>query len=92
MEPTANAKGMHLHPCFSKEQPFIFTNARRKPTGYWFVDYSQGKSYWSSGTVPGGFCSYAGKADKETSNNKIPFSIRNCKGGSRTPLLLPLFG
>ena len=56
MEPTANAKGMHLHPCFSKEQPFIFTNARRNPTGYWFVDYAQGKTYWSSGTVPGGFC------------------------------------
>jgi hypothetical protein len=56
MEPTMNTKGIHLHPCFSQEQPFIFSNARRKPTGYWFVDYSQGKSYWSSGTVPGGFC------------------------------------
>ncbi|RWX43927.1 hypothetical protein H206_03341 [Candidatus Electrothrix aarhusensis] len=56
LEPTINAKGMHLHPCFSKEQPFIFTNARRNPTGYWFVDYAQGKTYWSSGTVPGGFC------------------------------------
>ncbi|MDU9048842.1 MAG: DUF1566 domain-containing protein [Candidatus Electrothrix sp. Rat3] len=56
MEPTANAKGMHLHTCFSKEQPFIFTNSRRAPTGYWFVDYAQGRIYWSSGTVPGGFC------------------------------------
>ncbi len=56
MESTMNGKGMHLHPCFSQEQPFIFINTRRKPTGYWFVDYSQGKSYWSSGTVPGGFC------------------------------------
>ncbi|MCI5220162.1 MAG: DUF1566 domain-containing protein, partial [Candidatus Electrothrix sp. LOE2] len=56
MEPFANTKGMHLHPCFSKEQPFIFTNARRNPTGYWFVDYAQGRIYWSSGTVPGGFC------------------------------------
>jgi hypothetical protein len=56
MEPTANAKGIHLHPCFSKEQPFVFTNARRAPTGYWFVDYAQGRIYWSSGTVPGGFC------------------------------------
>ena len=56
MEPLANVKGMHLHPCFSKEQPFVFTNARRNPTGYWFVDYAQGKTYWSSGTVPGGFC------------------------------------
>lgn len=55
MQPTANTKGVHLHPCFSREQPFIFTAARRKPTGYWFVDYVQGKIYWSSGTVPGGF-------------------------------------
>ena len=56
MEAAPNAKGVHLHPCFSKEQPFVFVAARRKPTGYWFVDYTQGKVYWSSGTVPGGFC------------------------------------
>ena len=56
MEPVANTKGVHLHPCFSKEQPFVFVAAKRKPTGYWFVDYKQGKTYWSSGTVPGGFC------------------------------------
>jgi len=56
MEAKVNEKGVYLHPCFSKEQPFIFTSARRKPTGYWFVDYKQGKVYWSSGTVPGGFC------------------------------------
>lgn len=56
MESKANEKGVFLHPCFSKEQPFIFTSAKRKPTGYWFVDYKQGKVYWSSGTVPGGFC------------------------------------
>lgn len=56
MEPTPNAKGLYLHPCFSKEQPFIFVAARRKPTGYWFVDYAKGRTYWSSGTVPGGFC------------------------------------
>ncbi len=55
MEPCRNEKGIHLHPCFSKEQPFIFVDARRKPTGYWFVDYKQGKVYWSSGSVPGGF-------------------------------------
>lgn len=55
MEPVANAKDVHLHPCFSMEQPFIFVQARRTPTGYWFVDYKQGKTYWSSGTVPGGF-------------------------------------
>ncbi len=56
MEPLPNFKGLHLHPCFSKEMPFIFVAAKRNPTGYWFVDYKQGKSYWSSGTVPGGFC------------------------------------
>jgi len=55
MEAGPNEKGVYLHPCFSKEQPFIFTTAKRKPTGYWFVDYTQGKVYWSSGTVPGGF-------------------------------------
>jgi hypothetical protein len=56
METTPNEKGVYLPPCFSKEQPFIFVASRRKPTGYWFVDYMQGKMYWSSGTVPGGFC------------------------------------
>ncbi len=55
MEPYPNKKGIHLHPCFSKEQPFIFVDAQREPTGYWFVDYKQGKVYWSSGSVPGGF-------------------------------------
>ena len=56
MECVPNGKGLYLHPCFSKEQPFIFVAAKRTPTGYWFVDYKQGKVYWSSGTVPGGFC------------------------------------
>lgn len=56
MEPTPNSKGLYLHLCFSREQPFIFVAAKRNPTGYWFVDYKQGKIYWSSGTVPGGFC------------------------------------
>jgi len=55
MESAANAKGVHLHSCFSKEQPFIFTASRRRPGGYWFVDFKQGRAYWSSGTVPGGF-------------------------------------
>ncbi len=55
MESTVNSKGLYLQPCFSKEQPFIFIAAKRTPTGYWFVDYKQGKVYWSSGTVPGGF-------------------------------------
>jgi len=63
MELSPNAKGVHLHPCFSKEQPFVFVAARRKPTGYWFVDYKQGKIYWSSGTVPGGFCRLCRRVD-----------------------------
>lgn len=56
MESEPNEKTMHLHPCFSKNQPFIFVEARRKPGGYWFVDYKQGRAFWSSGTIPGGFC------------------------------------
>ena len=55
LEPGQNNKGVHLHPCFSKEQPFIFVAAQRKPGGYWFVDFKQGRSFWSSGTIPGGF-------------------------------------
>jgi len=55
MEPEMNAKGLYLNPCFSKEQPFIFVAARRKPGGYWFVDYKQGRAFWSSGSIPGGF-------------------------------------
>ncbi len=63
METSPNAKGVYLNPCFSKEQPFIFVVARRKPTGYWFVDYKQGRAYWSSGTVPGGFCKLCRRID-----------------------------
>lgn len=55
MEPSANAKDIHLNPCFSKEQPFIFVAAKRKPGGYWFVDFKHGRAFWSSGTIPGGF-------------------------------------
>jgi len=55
MEPAANAKGLHLNTNFSKEQPFIFTSQKRSPSGYWFVDYKQGRVFWSSGTIPGGF-------------------------------------
>ena len=55
MEHELNDKGVYLHPCFSKSQPFIFVEARRKPGGYWFVDYKQGRLFWSSGTIPGGF-------------------------------------
>jgi hypothetical protein len=55
MEPQLNGKGLHLHPCFSREQPFIFVAARRRPSGHWFVDYKQGRCFWSSATIPGGF-------------------------------------
>lgn len=55
MEPEKNVKDVFLHPCFSKEQPFVFVAAQRKPGGYWFVDYKQGRPFWSSGTIPGGF-------------------------------------
>lgn len=55
MEPVVNAKDIHLNPCFSKEQPFIFVAAKRKPGGYWFVDFKHGRAFWSSGTIPGGF-------------------------------------
>ncbi len=55
MEKERNNKGLFLNPCFSMEQPFIFVAAKRKPGGYWFVDYKQGRAFWSSGTIPGGF-------------------------------------
>jgi hypothetical protein len=55
MEPRKNEKDLYLHPAFSREQPFIFVAAKRKPGGYWFVDYKQGRTFWSSGTIPGGF-------------------------------------
>ena len=55
MEPERNFKGIYLHPCFSVAQPFVFVAAQRKPGGYWFVDYKQGRIFWSSGTIPGGF-------------------------------------
>ncbi len=74
MEVNVNKKGMFLHPCFSKEQPFIFTSARRKPTGYWFVDYKQGKVYWSSGTVPGGFCRLCRNVNQEAGKRSAVLS------------------
>lgn len=55
LEPVTNDKLIHLNPCFSKEQPFVFVAAQRKPGGYWFVDFKQGRAFWSSGTIPGGF-------------------------------------
>lgn len=55
MEPEKNDRDQHLHPCFSSQQPFIFVAATRSPGGYWFVDYKQGRAFWASGTIPGGF-------------------------------------
>ena len=49
------ANDQYLHRCFSDEQPFVFVDAIRKPGGQWFVDYKQGRAFWSSGTIPGGF-------------------------------------
>lgn len=50
-----NEADLHLHPCFSRKQPFIFSADQRRPGGYWFVDYKQGAAFWASGTIPGGF-------------------------------------
>ncbi|MFN2354530.1 MAG: DUF1566 domain-containing protein [Desulfopila sp.] len=55
MNASVNFKGVYLNPCFSIDQPFIFVAARRKPGGYWFVDYKQGRAFYASGTIPGGF-------------------------------------
>jgi len=55
MEQTTNDFNQHIHHCFSPQQPFIFVAATRNPGGYWFVDYKQGRAYWASGTIPGGF-------------------------------------
>ncbi len=55
MNKEVNSKDIHLNLCFSKEQPFIFVDNQRKPGGYWYVDYKHGRSFWSSGTIPGGF-------------------------------------
>ena len=55
LEQTANRNGQHLHPGFSEEQGYIFLSDRRKPGGYWFVDFGQAMVFWASGTIPGGF-------------------------------------
>ncbi len=49
------ANDQYLHRCFSGSQPFVFVDAPRKKGGYWFVDFKQGRAYWASGTIPGGF-------------------------------------
>lgn len=55
MEKEKNEREQHVAGCFSSQQPFIFVAAFRNPGGYWFVDFKQGRSYWASGTNPGGF-------------------------------------
>ena len=55
LEREKSTADQYLHPCFSREQPFVFVEATRSPGGYWFVDFKQGRAYWSSGTIPGGF-------------------------------------
>ncbi len=55
MQPEKNAQGLYLHPCFSEEQPFIFTAARCHPGGYWLVDYRQGRVFRGAGSSPGAF-------------------------------------
>lgn len=55
MREEKNRHDQHIDDCFQPGQPFIFVAATRRPGGYWFVDYRQGKAFWSSGTIPGGF-------------------------------------
>ena len=55
LEREKKANDQYLHPCFTGDQPFVFVEATRKPGGYWFVDFKQGRAFWSSGTIPGGF-------------------------------------
>jgi hypothetical protein len=55
MRREVSEKEMHIHPCFSMQQPFIFLADQRLPGGYWFADYKQGTVYWASGTNPGAF-------------------------------------
>ncbi len=63
LEPEKNNKSLYLHPCFTKLQAFVFVSAQRKPGGYWFVDFKQGRAFWSSGTIPGGFGRLCRKID-----------------------------
>lgn len=55
LEGDKRANDQYLHRCFSGAQPFIFVDAPRKKGGYWFVDFKQGRAFWASGTIPGGF-------------------------------------
>ncbi|MEW6219507.1 MAG: DUF1566 domain-containing protein [Thermodesulfobacteriota bacterium] len=55
LTPVKSAAGLHVHPCFSAQQPFIFTANGRRPGGQWFVDFRHGRAYWASSTNPGGY-------------------------------------
>ena len=55
MENEKLANGQYLYRCFSAGAPFVFANAPRKRGGHWFVDYKQGRIFWASATIPGGF-------------------------------------
>lgn len=55
VRPELNEKGLHLHPCFSREQPFIFLADQRTPGGHWFLDFKQATVFWASATNPGAF-------------------------------------
>jgi len=50
-----NVHGMHIHPCFSPDQSFIFTQQLRQPGGHWFIDLIKGSTFWASGSNPGGY-------------------------------------
>ncbi len=63
LEPEKNERDQHIASCFSSQQPFIFVAAFRNPGGYWFVDFKQGRTYWASGTNPGGFGRVCRKID-----------------------------
>lgn len=55
LTPEKNRDGLHVHPSFSPEQPFIFTDDERNPGGHWFVDLTSATVYWASGFNPGGY-------------------------------------
>ncbi len=55
VRPERNDHGLYLPPCFSPVQGFLYSADRRRPGGYWFVDFNQARAYWAGGTFNGGF-------------------------------------
>jgi len=55
--------GSYIHPCFDLKQRYFYTADRRKPGGYWFVDFRQAMVFWASGTMAGGFARLCRTAD-----------------------------